>query len=248
MVRGLSIPQDYARTLEQIKKRIRAAQYDALKAVNREQIALYWDIGRIIVDRQREPSWGKAVVERLAADLRREFPGVSGFSASNLWRMRGFFMTYSGNEELAPMVREIGWTHNICARGCGRGTQKGRHMEMKYFLTCMAAFVLVAVAFPVTGLTQESVPGGYATTSVTNREVVAAAAFAIKAQEKAGGETASLKLVEILGAESQVVAGVNYRLQLKVKLNGKERAAEAIVWWQAWRKPGPYQLTSWNWK
>ncbi|MEW6666933.1 MAG: cystatin domain-containing protein [Thermodesulfobacteriota bacterium] len=121
-------------------------------------------------------------------------------------------------------------------------------MKMKYFLTCMAVLVLFAIAFPVAGLTQQSMPGGYAATSVTNQEVVAAAAFAIKAQEKAGGETARLELVEILGAESQVVAGMNYRLKLKVKLNGKERAAEAIVWWQAWRKPEPYQLTSWNWK
>jgi predicted nuclease of restriction endonuclease-like (RecB) superfamily len=113
MARGLSIPRDYARTLEEIKKRIRAAQYDALKAVNREQMALYWDIGGIIVARQKGKSWGRSVVERLAADLRREFPAVSGFSASNLWRMRSFFLTYSGNEKLAPMVREIAWTHNI---------------------------------------------------------------------------------------------------------------------------------------
>jgi predicted nuclease of restriction endonuclease-like (RecB) superfamily len=113
MARNLSIPPDYAKTLEKIKRRVRAAQYDALKAVNQEQIALYWDIGGIIVARQRQTSWGRSVVERLAEDLRQEFPGVSGFSASNLWRMRSFFLNYSGNEKLAPMVREIGWTHNI---------------------------------------------------------------------------------------------------------------------------------------
>jgi len=75
MARNLSIPPDYAKTLEEIKKRVRAAQYDALKAVNREQIALYWDIGGIIVARQQQASWGRSVVERLAADLRQEFPG-----------------------------------------------------------------------------------------------------------------------------------------------------------------------------
>ena len=84
-------------------------------------------------------------------------------------------------------------------------------------------------------------------------EVVAAAAFAIKAQqnamlEKKDLESPKLKLVTILQAEQQVVAGTNYRLKLKVKLNGKEKSAEAIVWWQAWRKPDPYQLTSWTWK
>jgi predicted nuclease of restriction endonuclease-like (RecB) superfamily len=116
---------DYARTLDEIKKRVRAAQYDALKAVNREQLALYWDIGGIIVDRQEHTGWGKSVVERLASDLQREFPGVSGFSASNLWRMRSFFMSYSGNEKLAPMVREIGWSHNvIIMERCHDATQR----------------------------------------------------------------------------------------------------------------------------
>jgi hypothetical protein len=103
------------------------------------------------------------------------------------------------------------------------------------------------------GLAQQSRPGGYATASVTNKEVVAAAAFAIKAQqdamlEKKDMEPPKLELLTISQAEQQVVAGMNYRLQLKVKLNGTEKTADAIVWWQAWRKANPYQLTSWTWK
>ena len=54
-----------------------------------------------------------AVVERLATDLRREFPGVGGFSASNLWRMKNFFEVYKDCAKLAPLVREIGWSHNL---------------------------------------------------------------------------------------------------------------------------------------
>ena len=68
---------------------------------------MYWDIGRTIVGRQEGKSWGKAVVERLAADLRAEFPGVGGFSASNLWRMKAFYEAYAGSEKLAPLVREL---------------------------------------------------------------------------------------------------------------------------------------------
>lgn len=88
---------------------------------------------------------------------------------------------------------------------------------------------------------------------MTNKEVVAAAAFAIKAQQSAMQTNKDvappkLELVTILGAEEQVVAGMNYQLQLKVKLNGEEKRAEAIVWWQAWRKPAPHVLTSWQWK
>ncbi len=56
---------------------------------------------------------GKAVVERLAADLREEFPGRQGFSARNIWYMRKFYLTYTGNIILQPLVAEIAWTHNL---------------------------------------------------------------------------------------------------------------------------------------
>lgn len=107
------IPNDYIKLLAQIKERIRSAQYAALRAVNKELIALYWDIGQMIVTRQQGETWGKSVVQRLAADLRNEFHGIGGLSASNLWRMKVFYEAYEGNEKLAPLVREIGWTHNL---------------------------------------------------------------------------------------------------------------------------------------
>ena len=104
---------DYQHLLIEIQQRIRSAQYAALKAVNQELIALYWDIGKSIVDRQQAQGWGKAVVEQLANDIRTEFPGISGFSARNVWRMRDFYITYRDNEKLTPLVAEIGWTHNL---------------------------------------------------------------------------------------------------------------------------------------
>ena len=107
------VPADYGALLVAVKERVRAAQYQALKAVNKELVGLYWDIGRMIVGRQTDESWGKAIVQQLAGDLQREFPGTGGFSASNLWRMKAFFETYSGSEKLAPLVREISWSHNV---------------------------------------------------------------------------------------------------------------------------------------
>jgi len=104
------IPNDYAALLADVKERISAAQYPARRAVNTQLIALYWDIGQMIVTRQQGKTWGKSVVQHLAADLRKEFPGVGGFSASNLWRMKVFQKAYAGSEKLAPLVREIGWT------------------------------------------------------------------------------------------------------------------------------------------
>ena len=107
------LPTEYVALLSEIKERVHNAQYAALRSVNRELVVLYWDIGRMIVGRQVDGSWGKAVVERLAVDLRTEFPGVGGFSASNLWRMKGFYETYASSEKLAPLVREIAWSHNL---------------------------------------------------------------------------------------------------------------------------------------
>ncbi|MEM9908570.1 MAG: PDDEXK nuclease domain-containing protein [Cyanobacteria bacterium P01_D01_bin.44] len=105
--------EKYGALLSDIKQRIRSAQYEALRAVNRELIALYWDIGALIVTRQQGETWGKSVVKTLAQDLKDEFPKITGFSASNLWRMKLFYETYQASEKLAPLVREIGWTHNL---------------------------------------------------------------------------------------------------------------------------------------
>jgi predicted nuclease of restriction endonuclease-like (RecB) superfamily len=105
--------KNYADLLQNIKQRIRSAQYDALKIVNKELITLYWDIEEMIVKRQETEGWGKSVVEHLANDLKKDFVGMIGFSASGLWRMRNFYITYNQNEKLAPLVREIGWSHNI---------------------------------------------------------------------------------------------------------------------------------------
>ncbi|MFA6173716.1 MAG: DUF1016 N-terminal domain-containing protein [Kiritimatiellales bacterium] len=106
-------PSEYGRLLADIKMRVRDAQLAAMRSVNKELVALYWDIGRMIGQKQAGETWGKAIVQQLAGDLQQEFPGVGGFSASNLWRMRLFFETYSEKEKLAPLVREIGWSHNL---------------------------------------------------------------------------------------------------------------------------------------
>ena len=107
------VPVDYGALLVAVKERVRAAQYQALKAVNKELVGLYWDIGRMIVGRQTDQGWGQAIVERLAADLQKEFPGIKGFSVQNLWYMRQFYLEYHENGKLQPLVGEIGWTHNL---------------------------------------------------------------------------------------------------------------------------------------
>src|SRR6516164_9731095 len=103
--------QFYYRFVEGIKQRIRAAQIKASISVNRELILLYWDIGRAIVDAQKDKGYGKRVVEMLSADLRREFPEMAGLSALNLWRMRAFYLAYTvSDQKLSQLVTESGST------------------------------------------------------------------------------------------------------------------------------------------
>jgi predicted nuclease of restriction endonuclease-like (RecB) superfamily len=104
---------DYQDFIHDIKSKIRQSQYEAMKAVNKELLLLYWYIGRQIVQKQSELGWGKSVVEQIAKDLQTEFVGISGFSARNLWRMKQFYELYSANEFLPPLVAEIGWSHHV---------------------------------------------------------------------------------------------------------------------------------------
>ena len=109
----LPLPKEYIKTLSLLKQRIRDAQKIALREVNKQLIQLYWDIGRIIYEKQDEDSWGTSVVESLAEDLQKEFSGISGFSVQNLWYMKRFYKEYCNDIKLQPLVGEIGWSHNI---------------------------------------------------------------------------------------------------------------------------------------
>ena len=91
----LGLPEDYDRILGEIRGRIREAQVRASFAASSELIRLYWDIGRTIVERQRQAGWGSGVLRRLAADLRNELPDVKGFSERNLKLMTQFYREYS---------------------------------------------------------------------------------------------------------------------------------------------------------
>ena len=123
-------------------------------------------------------------------------------------------------------------------------------MRMKTMTFTAFLLILLGDCADVTSAPR-SMPGGYSAVPVNQSEVTQAAAFAVEAERqalKAAGQPALLELMSVLTAEQQVVAGVNYRLSLKVKRNGQEQLADAVVWWQAWRQPDPYRLTSWAWR
>lgn len=109
---------NYRKFITSLKTRIRSAQVKGAVAVNKELIKLYWEIGKEIVEKQDREGWGSKVLERVAKDLQKEFPGIEGFSRTNLFRMKAFYSAYAkvpqvvGQLEQIPIF-SIPWGHNI---------------------------------------------------------------------------------------------------------------------------------------
>lgn len=101
-----ALPTTYPIFLSQLKERIQQARVKAALSVNRELIFLYWEIGKAITERQKNEGWGKSIVDRLSSDIQRAFPGIEGFSPSNIWRMRSFYLAWT-DVNLARPVREL---------------------------------------------------------------------------------------------------------------------------------------------
>ena len=105
--------ENFTTFVKDIKNKIFSSQYEALKAVNKELINLYWEIGKNIVEKQELFGWGKSVVQNLSSELQKEFVGMKGFSERNLWNMRNFYIEYKDNIKLQTLSAQIGWSHNI---------------------------------------------------------------------------------------------------------------------------------------
>ena len=104
---------DYDDLLKDLKQRIRTAQVRAALAVNQELLMLYWQIGQEILYRQQREGWGSKIIERLAKDLKREFPDIKGFSGRNLKYMRAFAEAYADEDLVQRSVAQLPWRHNI---------------------------------------------------------------------------------------------------------------------------------------
>ena len=111
MSHDIHIDRDYADWIADIKHRYRSAQVKAAVKVNEEKLLFNWQLGRDLVQMKAEERWGAGVVEQVSMDLKREFPDTDGFSTSNLWFMKKWFLFYSADEsqqKLYQLGREIG--------------------------------------------------------------------------------------------------------------------------------------------
>ncbi len=109
----LSAEYSYKNLLAEVKDKIRTAQIRAMVTVNQQLLLLYWEIGKLVLVRQKAANWGDKVLKQLSMDLKLEFPDMQGFSISNLKYMRRFAAAYPDfSIGQAPLV-QLSWYHNI---------------------------------------------------------------------------------------------------------------------------------------
>lgn len=108
-----STAQDRIAQFDEVIALIEAARGRAYHAVNTELVSLYWQLGEYISKKIANAEWGDGVVERLAGELARRYPGQRGFTRPNLFRMRQFYEAYRANEKVSALLRQLPWTHHL---------------------------------------------------------------------------------------------------------------------------------------
>jgi len=96
---------------------IETRRINAYRKVNEELIGLYWDFGKYISEKVNDSNWGDKIVDKLVEFMKREYPTMKGFNRAGIYRMKQFYETYKDNEIVAPLVRQISWTHNVMILG-----------------------------------------------------------------------------------------------------------------------------------
>jgi predicted nuclease of restriction endonuclease-like (RecB) superfamily len=110
--------KEYAQVLIEIKKQIQKTQIKLVLSANKELITFYWWMGETICQKQEKSGWGTKTIERLAKDLQNEYPGMAGFSRTNIFNMRAFYLAYEKIQQAAGQLDElpffnIPWWHNV---------------------------------------------------------------------------------------------------------------------------------------
>ena len=104
----IHIDAEYAEWIAELKHRYRSAQVKAAIKVNAEKLLFNWQLGRDLVQKKAEERWGAGVVEQVSLDLKREFPNENGFSTSNLWYMKKWYLFYANPSTIEKLQRLVG--------------------------------------------------------------------------------------------------------------------------------------------
>ena len=130
----------YATLLKQVKARVALAQKKAIYAANEEMLTMYWDIGKLLSESQKQIGWGNNALERLSKDLKNDYPKVKGFSPRNCRCMIQFYKEYNQGltiwqqpvaklemSNLILPVKQLSWSHNVILM------QKVKDLKARYW-------------------------------------------------------------------------------------------------------------------
>ena len=103
----------YVDDFEKIRQIIEQARQEAAYKVNETIISLYWNIGKFVSEKAQQDGWGRSTVKQLSQYILSKEPGIRGYSAQNIWRMKQFFETYQDKPELSTLLRANTWSNNL---------------------------------------------------------------------------------------------------------------------------------------
>ena len=103
----MDINQNYREAVKTIKEAILRSQYRAATSVNKEQLSLYYGIGRYVSENSRTGFWGKGAIEQISSLLQKELPGLRGFSVSNIKNMRVFYEEWEPVLNRQPLAGDL---------------------------------------------------------------------------------------------------------------------------------------------
>ncbi len=112
MTKEIAKTVDYQTFIITLKNKVQAVQIKSARAVNTELLNLYWEIGQMITEKQKNSGWGDAVIKQIAKDLTSELGNIKGFSRSNLYSIKQWYDFYA-KEKVQQLVGQIPWGHNI---------------------------------------------------------------------------------------------------------------------------------------
>lgn len=165
----IHLDADYVAWIRDVKKRYRTARIKTAVKVNSEQLLFNWELGRDLVERKAEETWGSGIVEQVSLDLQNEFPNIQGFSARNLWNMKKWYLFYASNEhleKLQQLVAELEKTSSIKLEQIGRPLSKEKLQQAATEFAFPSIFAFV--------------PWGHHTEIVSKCQTIEEAIFYIK--------------------------------------------------------------------
>lgn len=104
---------DYKDFIEKIKENIKSQRYQIVRQANANMICMYWQIGKMIVQKQKEEGWGTKVIDRISFDLKKAFPDMKGFSTRNIKYMQKLAITWENEIIVQQLVAQLPWGINI---------------------------------------------------------------------------------------------------------------------------------------